>query len=159
MSLIQNTSRWSRLLDHDITYSFLKSPVIVGAAVLTTIIFLLAFGAPLLTQYTPFNPSSLELMDGFMPPAWIEEGSAAHLLGTDGQGRDILAAIMYGTRVSLMVGILSVLLSVGIGIPLGIIAGYCGGWIDMIIMRIADIQLTIPPILIALMIDGLTRTV
>ncbi|TNE40195.1 MAG: ABC transporter permease [Alphaproteobacteria bacterium] len=149
---------WDRFRDHDITYSFCHSPVTMLAAIVTLLMVLAAFGAPLLTSYTPFEPGSLSLMDAFLPPAWEPEGVSQHLLGTDGQGRDILAAIMYGTQVSLTVGMLSVLLSVAIGIPLGIIAGYFGGWVDTAIMRFADIQLTIPPILIALMIDGITRT-
>ncbi|GLQ07375.1 ABC transporter permease [Sneathiella chinensis] len=145
-------------LDHDITYSFLHSPATIIAALVTLVMFVMAFGAPLFTSYTPFDPGSLNLMDAFIPPAWEDGGTALHVMGTDGQGRDIFAAILYGTQVSLTVGLLSVLLSIGIGIPLGIIAGYSGGWVDTVIMRIADIQLTIPPILIALMIDGITRT-
>ncbi|PHQ72425.1 MAG: ABC transporter permease [Sneathiella sp.] len=149
---------WAGVSDHDVTYSFLHSPVTIVATVATILMFAAAFGASFLTIYTPFDPGSLELREAFMPPAWEQGGNSEHLLGTDGQGRDILAAIMYGTQVSLVVGILSVLLSVSIGIPLGIIAGYYGGWVDTAIMRFADIQLTIPPILIALMIDGITRT-
>lgn len=151
-------SRWATFLDHDITYSFVHSPTTIIASIITLLMFVVAFGAPVLTSFTPFDPGSLDLMDAFLPPAWENGGVEKHLLGTDGQGRDILAAIMYGTQISLVVGLLSVLLSMGIGIPLGIMAGYFGGWIDTIIMRFADIQLTIPPILIALMIDGITRT-
>ncbi|WP_373085808.1 ABC transporter permease [Sneathiella sp.] len=158
MKIEQTLTWWGRFVDHDVTYSFLRSPVTVAASIVTILMIVAAFGAPVLTSYTPFVPGSLNLLDAFMPPAWEPGGVSAHFLGTDGQGRDILAAIMYGTQVSLTVGLLSVLLSVAIGIPLGIIAGYSGGWIDTAIMRIADIQLTIPPILIALMIDGVTRT-
>ncbi len=158
MRLAQYQRWWADFSDHDVTYSFLHSPATILASLVTLILFVMAFGAPFLTQYTPFEPGSLDLMDAFIPPAWEEGGSPAHFLGTDGQGRDILAAIMYGTQISLIVGLSSVLLSVCIGIPLGIIAGYAGGWVDTVIMRLADIQLTIPPILIALMIDGVTRT-
>ncbi|MCF8467042.1 MAG: ABC transporter permease [Sneathiella sp.] len=154
----QTLTWWGRFVDHDVTYSFLHSPVTVIASIVTVLMIIAAFCAPVLTSYTPFVPGSLNLLDAFMPPAWEPGGVSEHFLGTDGQGRDILAAIMYGTQVSLTVGLLSVLLSIAIGIPLGIIAGYNGGWVDTAIMRIADIQLTIPPILIALMIDGVTRT-
>ncbi|MAL79963.1 MAG: ABC transporter permease [Sneathiella sp.] len=150
---------WAGFYDHDVTWSFLHSPLTMLASLVTLLLVGAAFGAPYLTSYTPFEPGSLSLMDAFLPPAWEAGGSAAHFLGTDGQGRDVLAAIMYGTQISLIVGLFSVLLSVAIGIPLGIIAGYAtGSWIDTLIMRVADIQLTIPPILIALMIDGVVRT-
>ncbi|MEH6403812.1 MAG: ABC transporter permease [Sneathiella sp.] len=159
MILSNLESKWAGFLDHDVTYSFLHSPTAIIAAIITVSFFILSFGAPFITSYTPFDPGSLDLMDGFIPPAWTSDGVAEHLLGTDGQGRDILAAIFYGTQVSLTVGLLSVVLSISIGIPLGIIAGYFGGITDTAIMRVADVQLTIPPILIALMIDGVARTV
>jgi len=159
MTSISFGKKWASLLDHDVTYSFLHSPTAIIAAFVTLCFFILSFGAPIITSYTPFDPESLDLMDGFIPPAWSPNGEVAHFLGTDGQGRDILAAILYGTQVSLTVGLLSVVLSISIGIPLGIIAGYFGGIVDTAIMRIADVQLTIPPILIALMIDGVARTV
>ncbi|WP_334128834.1 ABC transporter permease [Sneathiella sp.] len=150
---------WADFYDHDVTWSFFHSPVTVLATIIAIVMIGAAFGAPYLTDYRPFEPGTLSLMDAFLPPAWEEGGSMAHVLGTDGQGRDIFAAILYGTRISLIVGIFSVALSVAIGIPLGIIAGYAtGSWIDTLIMRTADIQLTIPPILIALMIDGVVRT-
>jgi peptide/nickel transport system permease protein len=158
MAFISFERKVSGFLDSDIAYSFFRSPITVLATCVTLIYLVMAYGAPLLTTYTPFEPGSLDLMDGFMPPAWINVGSSDHILGTDGQGRDVLAAIMYGTQVSLTVGLLSVLLSTLIGVPLGIIAGYFGGITDTLIMRFADVQLTIPPILIALMIDGLART-
>lgn len=151
--------KWTEFLDHDVTYSFLHSPTAIIAAFVTVCFFALSFGAPLVTSYTPFDPGSLDLMDGFIPPAWTPDGTSAHFLGTDGQGRDILAAIFYGMQVSLTVGLWSVVLSISIGIPLGIMAGYFGGFIDTAIMRVADVQLTIPPILIALMIDGVARSV
>lgn len=158
MKNLTTSGRWATFVDHDITYSFLHSPTTIIASIITILMFVAAFGAPILTSFTPFDPGSLELTDAFLPPVWESGGIEKHFLGTDGQGRDILAAIMYGTQISLVVGLLSVLLSMGIGVPLGIIAGYFGGWVDTAIMRFADIQLTIPPILIALMIDGVTRT-
>ncbi|MCV0425889.1 MAG: ABC transporter permease [Roseibium sp.] len=148
-----------RVLDSDVAHSFFASPATVLAALVTLLFVFMAVFAPVLTSYTPFNPSTLDLMDSFIPPVWDANGDPSHLLGTDDQGRDVLAAIMYGTRISLIVGLCSVLLSLLIGVPLGIVSGYFGGWIDSVVMRIADIQLTIPPILIALMIDGVTRTV
>lgn len=150
--------RFKSALSGDVAYSFYSSPVTLAAAIVAFTFVFVAVFANWLTAHTPFDSSSLDLMDSFLPPVWLSGGQAGHILGTDDQGRDILAAIMYGTRISLLVGLFSVALSMLIGLPLGIASGYFGGWIDAIIMRIADIQLTIPPILIALMIDGVART-
>jgi len=150
--------RLKSALDSDITHSFCSSPLTVAAAIVALAFVFVAMFADWLTVHTPFDSSSLDLLDSFLPPVWQSGGQAGHVLGTDDQGRDILAAIMYGTRISLLVGFFSVALSMLIGLPLGIASGYFGGWIDVIIMRIADVQLTIPPILIALMIDGVART-
>ena len=96
-------------------------------------------------------------MDGFTPPAWEDEGTSRFLLGTDDQGRDILSTIMYGSRVSLIVGFSAVIFSSVLGVGLGLLAGYLGGWIETAVMRLADVQLAIPAILVALMIDGIAR--
>jgi peptide/nickel transport system permease protein len=113
--------------------------------------------APWVAPYNPFDVKSLNLMDAFTPPAWNSGGSTAHLLGTDNQGRDVLSAILWGTRVSLMIGLAAIVLSVTTGVLLGLLAGFRGGWVEAIIMRLADIQLTVPAILIALTLDGVAR--
>ncbi len=146
-----------RIFDSDIFYSFSRSPVTIISAVVTAIIFLAAGFAPWLAPHNPFDPATLDLMDGFTPPAWEVEGTSRFLLGTDDQGRDILSTIMHGSRVSLIVGFSAVLFSVVFGVSLGLLAGYLGGWTETVVMRMADIQLAIPAILVALMIDGIAR--
>jgi len=147
-----------RLWDHDLSYSFRRSPVTVLAALITLLFFVAAAFAPWIAPYDPFNPASLDLMDAFTPPAWTEGGNERFLLGTDDQGRDILSVIMYGARISLLVGFAAVIFSMVLGVSLGVLSGYVGGWIETLTMRLADIQLTIPSILVALMVDGLSRT-
>lgn len=149
----------ARFLDSDIFYSFRRSPLVVTAAVVTLICFLGSAFAPWLAPYNPFDLQTLNLADAETPPFWMEEGSTRYLLGTDNQGRDMLSAIMFGARVSLLVGFGSVLFAMVLGVGLGLISGYFGGAVDAIIMRIADVQLSFPAILIALLIDGITRAV
>jgi peptide/nickel transport system permease protein len=146
-----------RILDSDVFYSFSRSPVTIISAVITTIFFITAGFAPWLAPHNPFDPASLDLMDGFTSPAWTSEGTTRFLLGTDDQGRDILSTIMYGSRVSLIVGFSAVIFSVVVGVSLGLLAGYVGGWLETAVMRLADVQLAIPAILVALMIDGIAR--
>ena len=149
---------WARrVTDHDVFYSFTRSPMTMLASFITLVILFTSIFAPWLTPHDPFNPASLDLMDAFTPPVWLEDGTWTYPLGTDDQGRDILSTIMYGNRISLIVGFSAVLLSMVIGVTLGTISGYIGGWFDVVTMRLADAQLTVPPILIALMIDGIAR--
>jgi peptide/nickel transport system permease protein len=107
-----------------------------------------------LAPYNPFDLASLNLMDSLQPPAFMPDGTAAHWLGTDDQGRDVLSGIMYGMKISVIVGVLSVLFAVAVGVAVGLLAGYAGGAIDSVLMRIADVQLSFPAILIALLVDG-----
>ncbi|MFQ5954230.1 MAG: ABC transporter permease [Kiloniellales bacterium] len=146
-----------RIRDSDVFYSFTASKVTVAAAVVTVAMMLAALFAPWISLQDPFDPASLNLLDAFAPPAWTEPGSWDYPLGTDNQGRDMLSAILYGSRISLMVGIAAVLLAAFIGVGLGLLAGYVGGVVDAIIMRIADVQISFPAILIALLIDGVLR--
>lgn len=147
----------ARLWDSDMWWSFRRSPITVAAALITLIYFLGAAFAPWLAPFNPFDVKSLNLMDAFTPPAWSAGGSAKHLLGTDNQGRDVLSAIMYGSRVSLLIGLAAIVLSVTTGVLLGLLAGFRGGLAEAIVMRLADIQLTVPAILIALTLDGVAR--
>lgn len=149
-----------RFTDSDIWWSFKSSPMTVGATIVTFLIIAVAFLSPVLAPHTPFDPATLSLSDGLKPPVLISsDGDWTFPLGTDDQGRDILSSIMYGTRLSLVVGFASVVVAMLIGITLGLISGYFGGTIDAVIMRIADVQLTFPAILVALLIDGIVRTV
>ncbi len=147
----------SRWLDSDVGYSFKTSPMAMVAAFVAFICIFCAVFAGIVAPHNPFDLTTLELSDARLPPAWIEEGKAKFFLGTDDQGRDILSALMYGARISLAVGIVSVILSVLIGVSLGLLAGFLGGWIDTLLMRICDVMLSFPPILVALLIAGVGR--
>ncbi|MCH8110785.1 MAG: ABC transporter permease [Proteobacteria bacterium] len=146
-----------RLLDSDVYYSFRSSRVTVVAAVITAVLFLAALFAPWITPQNPFDPGSLNLLDAFTPPVWTDGGSWKFILGTDDQGRDLYSAILYGSRVSLFVGFASVTFAMILGVGLGLLAGYMGGAVDSVIMRIADVQISFPAILIALLINGVLR--
>ena len=148
-----------RALDSDIFYSFRRSRMTMVAAAITLLFFLLAIFAPLLAVQNPFDPAQLQLMNSRISPLWTADGQSPFLLGTDEQGRDVLSAILYGLRISLTVGLLGMLLAATIGITLGLVAGYVGGAVDSIIMRIADVQLTFPAILIALLVNGIAKSV
>lgn len=151
------TAALRRLLDHDLVWSFTRSPATVVAALVTLLFLLAALFAPWIAPHDPFDPASLDLLDAFTPPAWSEGGDPRFLLGTDDQGRDILSAILWGARISLLVGFAAVLLSAGLGVLLGVSAGYLGGLYDAVVMRLADVQLTIPGILVALLVNGVAR--
>ncbi len=146
-----------RFFDGDVWHSFRSSPVAMVAAVVALVCVFCSAFAPWVAPHNPFDLASLELADARLPPAWADEGRAKYLLGTDDQGRDILSALMYGARISLLVGLASVLLSVVVGVGLGLLAGFVGGRIDAFIMRVCDVMLSFPPILIALLIDGVGR--
>ncbi len=147
----------NRFLDGDVYYSFKSSPVTIGAFIVTLVIFFAAVFAPLITPHNPYDLVTLDIMAAFNPPVWYEDGTWEYLLGADDQGRDILSAVVYGTRLSLWVGLVAVVFSGTLGVALGLIAGYVGGSIDAVIMRTAEVQLTFPAILIALLIDGVLR--
>lgn len=145
-------------VDSDLAYSFRRSPAVVVSAVVALVIILAAVLAPLVSPFNPFNPAAVKLMDAFTPPAWTEEGQLTYLLGTDDQGRDLFSTLLYGSRISLLVGFSAIAFAAVFGTLIGVLCGYRGGWLDIAVMRIADVQLTIPNILIALTIDGIART-
>jgi peptide/nickel transport system permease protein len=148
-----------RAVDSDVFYSFRRSKLTMVAAAVALLFFLVAIFAPLLAVQNPFDPAQLQLMNSRIAPLWTPDGQSPYLLGTDEQGRDVLSAILYGLRISLTVGVLGVLFSGTLGIVLGLIAGYVGGHVDSLIMRIADVQLTFPAILIALLVNGVVKSV
>lgn len=147
----------TRWWDSDVGHSFRTSPMAIVAAAIAFVCVFCALFAPWVAPHNPLDLTTLELSDSRLPPAWIETGSARYLLGTDDQGRDILSALMYGARISLVVGIVSVLISVVVGVLLGLIAGFKGGWIDAFLMRLCDVMLSFPAILVALLIAGVGR--
>ena len=145
------------LLGHDLAYSFRRSPVAILAAALTVVCVGGALLAPWLAPHNPFDSATLDLNSAFSPPAWTAKGVGNYPLGTDDQGRDVLSTIMYGARISLGVGAAAVLFALVVGVTLGLVSGYLGGRLDAFIMRVADIQLSFPAILIALLVDGVAR--
>ncbi|MFN3611103.1 ABC transporter permease [Tepidimonas sp.] len=150
-------SWWMRWWDSDIGYSFRASPTAIVAALIALVCALAALFAPWVAPHNPFDLASLELGNARLPPAWYDEGRWAFPLGTDDQGRDILSALIYGARISLFVGLASVVLSVLLGVTLGLLAGFLGGWVDALLMRLCDVMLSFPAILIALLIAGVGR--
>ncbi len=149
---------WQRFLESDFFYDFRRSPVTIVSFSIVVILILLALLADFVAPTNPFDPASLNLMNGFTPP--LEPNAftgETFILGTDDQGRDLLSAIIFGLRVSLFVGLTAVILAMVLGVSLGLLAGYRGGWIDAVIMRTADIQMTFPSILIAVLIFGVAR--
>lgn len=152
-------ARLARLWDSDFVYSFRRSPVTIVAAIVALVCAVCAVFAGWIAPHDPFNLATLELADARLPPAWMEGGTTKYLFGTDDQGRDILSALMYGSRISLSVGLAAVLLSAAIGMTLGLISGFVGGRVDALIMRVCDVMLSFPAILIALLIDGVGKAV
>lgn len=150
--------RFARFWDSDFGWKFRHSPVAVVSFAVVAILVLGAVFAPLIAPYDPFDPASLNLMNGFTPPMQPNAFTAdTFWLGTDDQGRDVFSTILYGMRISLFVGFAAVLLAMVLGITLGLIAGYRGGWTETIIMRVADVQLTFPAILVAMLIFGIAK--
>jgi peptide/nickel transport system permease protein len=154
LTMKKTLARW---LDSDVGYSFRTSPVAMVAALIALACLFCAVFAGWVSPHNPFDLATLELGDARLPPAWSAEGSSKYLLGTDDQGRDILSAVIYGARISLIVGIVSVMLSITVGVVLGLLAGFLGGWLDSFLMRLCDVMLSFPPILVALLIAGVGR--
>src|SRR5437773_4775066 len=150
---------FKRAIESDLLYSFRGSGLTMFAAAVTILFFLLAIFASVLSVQNPFDPAQLQLMNSRISPLWTADGQMPFLLGTDEQGRDVWSAILYGLRISLVVGILGVIFAGTLGITLGLVAGYVGGAVDSVIMRIADVQLTFPAILIALLVNGVAKSV
>jgi peptide/nickel transport system permease protein len=152
-------ARWRRWLASDLWHDFVRSPTALLAAAVASLCLAGALFAPWLAPHDPSDLAHLDLADSHLPPAWMSDGRAAYPLGTDDQGRDMLSALLYGMRISLMVGLSSVALSVLIGVTTGLVAGFAGGVVDAVLMRLSDVLLSFPPILIALLIDGVGRVV
>jgi len=150
-------TRWKRFKDNDIVWSFLSSPGAMIAAVVASVMILACIFAPMIAPFDPFDPAQISLWDGKLPPTWVDGGQSRYPLGTDNQGRDMFSTILYGGRLSILVGLAAVCLGMVLGVTLGVIAGYLGGVTDAVIMRLADVQLTIPGILLAILINGIGR--
>ncbi|WP_340108490.1 ABC transporter permease [Pikeienuella sp. HZG-20] len=152
------TAGWRRrFADSDLWYSFTHSPLAMISAAFTIVFVFSSLFANIVAPHNPFDLAQVDLFNSLLPPAWRTGGDPSFLLGTDNQGRDVFSTILYGSRISITVGFLSVIFASIIGITIGLIAGYAGGLTDSILMRIADVQLSFPAILIALLIDGVFR--
>ncbi|MDK2918150.1 MAG: peptide/nickel transport system permease protein [Candidatus Petromonas sp.] len=147
---LQKVSKWRAFLNSEFIYNYKRSPTAIIGSIITILVLLIALIGPFFTVQNPYDMSTIDLTDAYKPPVWIEGGEAKFILGTDQQGRDILSAIVYGSRVSLIIGVTGTLLASILGITLGLISGYFGGKVDAFIMRMADIQLSFPTMLIAL---------
>lgn len=157
--IAQTPGALARFLDGDVWYSFRSSPTAIVAAVIAFVCIFCSVFAPWVAPHNPFDLATLDLSDARLPPAWVDGGKGQYLLGTDDQGRDILSGLMYGARISLLVGFASVLLSMVVGVGLGLLSGFVGGSVDAFIMRVCDVMLSFPSILIALLIDGVGRAI
>ncbi len=148
---------YQHLFDSDLWYSFTRSRMVMAAAAVTIVMMLSALFAPIVAPHDPFDLATLSILDSHIPPVWMANSDPRFLLGSDDQGRDVLSTILFGSRISIGVGFASVALAMVLGIGLGLFSGYVGGRIDALIMRIAEIQLSFPTVLIALLINGVMR--
>ena len=134
-------------------------PYVLFAVMVAALILGAGAFAPWLAAVDPTSTASFNLMDAEIPPSFVEGGEPRFLLGTDNQGRDLLSAILYGARISIMIGVAAVALAATIGVTLGLLAGFLGGWVDAVIMRVADVFMSLPTILLALLVAGIARAV
>ena len=146
-------------MDRDLVWSLVHSPAALFSLMLTAVLVAAAFGAPLVAPFDPFDLASIDIGAANQPPAWLPGGSGEYFLGADDQGRDLFSSILYGMRLSLVIGLVSVVLSIVLGVSLGLVSGYAGGWLDAFIMRVCDVMLSFPAILVALLVDGIARAV
>ena len=147
----------NKIINNDIGYSFIKSKIAIISTIIFLTILICSTFAELVAPYNPFDPINISLLDAFMPPVWVDGGSANFILGTDQQGRDMLSTMIYGSRISLIVGFASILFVMLLGTFLGVTSGFFGGRYEIVVMRFTDVQLTIPSILMALLVDGIAR--
>lgn len=150
---------WQRFKKSYLLYSFKQDWVAIASFIVLANLILISILAPVLAPYNPYDPLSIDIMNSEIPPAWIEEGTKAFIFGTDIQGRDLLSTMIYGLRLSVIIGIGAVLLQAFIGISVGLTAGYIGGKVDAILMRIADIQLSFPYLMVAIFISAIFQVV
>jgi len=149
---------WRRIkVENELIYLYLNNRIAQIASLIAAVSVLGAVFAPIIAPTNPYDLATFDILDSFLPPVWSAQGDSRFLIGTDDQGRDLLSSILYGTRLSLLVGLSSVAFAAILGTSLGVAAGYIGGRFDAVIMRVADVQLSLPAILIALLIDGVAR--
>ena len=157
MSLNQNSTRWQRILNSRMGYALSTNRVAMVSLVIFLIIVVLSFMAPLIAPFDPYDPGQIDIMNSEYPPAWIEGADPQFVFGTDDQGRDIWSTILYGTRLSLLIGICAVAMQAFLGITIGLAAGYIGGRLDSLLMRMADIQLSFSTLMVAIIFLAITQ--
>lgn len=153
----QKDSHWQRLLQSDLVYHFKRDKVAIASSTVFLILALMALLSPLIAPFDPYDLQQIDLMDSEMPPVWIENADPRFLLGTDDQGRDLWSTILYGMRISLLIGVFAVLLQATIGIVIGLVSGYIGGRVDSILMRIADVQLSFSTLMVAIIVLAIVK--
>ncbi len=146
---------WQRFKDSYLLYSFRRDPVAIVSFVILFVMVFMSLGSPLIATHDPYDAAALDIMDSETPPLWMEEGNERFLLGTDAQGRDLWSAMLYGARVSLIIGIGAVLLQALLGVTIGVIAGYVGGRLDGFLMRLADVQLSFSTLMVAIFMSAI----
>lgn len=150
-------SRWSKIVNSNMGYSFRRNPVAVVSLIIFALIAGAAFLSPLIAPYDPYDPAQIDIMNSEYPPVWINGALPEFVLGTDDQGRDLWSTILYGTRLSLLIGICAVALQAFLGITIGLLAGYIGGRLDNLLMRLADIQLSFSTLMVAIIFLAVTQ--
>ncbi|MEQ3671659.1 ABC transporter permease [Pseudophaeobacter sp.] len=150
-------SRWAQIWNSNIGYSFRRNPVAMVSLAVFMVIAVMSFCAPLIAPFDPYDPGQIDIMNSEYPPVWVDGADAQFMLGTDDQGRDLWSTILYGTRLSLLIGICAVGLQAFLGISIGLIAGYVGGRIDSLLMRLADIQLSFSTLMVAIIFLAVTQ--
>ena len=155
MSQSQTLSRWARIRQSDLVYYFLKDKVAMVCMAIFLGYVALALLSPWIAPHDPYDQASYDIMDAELPPSWLEGGDERFLLGTDNQGRDILSTMLYGSRVSLSIGLFAVGLQLVLGIVIGLFAGYAGGRIDTLLMRFADVQLSFSTMMVAIIVSAI----
>ena len=150
-------ARWEKIWDSNMAYSFRRNPVAMASMAVFLLIAILSFLAPIIAPYNPYDPASIDLMNSEYPPVWVDGALPDFVLGTDDQGRDLLSTILYGTRLSIIIGLCAVALQAFLGISIGLIAGYVGGRTDSLLMRMADIQLSFSTLMVAIIFLAVTQ--
>lgn len=150
-------SRWSRMWNSNMAYSFRRNPVAVASLAIFALITILALFAPVIAPFDPYDPAQINIMNSEYPPIWVDGADPQFILGTDDQGRDLWSTILYGTRLSLLIGLCAVALQAFLGISIGLIAGYVGGRLDSLLMRMADIQLSFSTLMVAIIFLAVTQ--
>lgn len=150
-------SRWSRMWNSNMGYSFRRNPVAVVSLAIFVFITMMSLLAPLIAPFDPYDPAQIDIMNSEYPPVWVDGADPQFMFGTDDQGRDLWSTILYGTRLSLLIGLCAVALQAFLGISIGLIAGYVGGRLDSLLMRLADIQLSFSTLMVAIIFLAVTQ--